>query len=84
MEIATATAREIAGRYRVERLLKGGFGVETLLARDLERGADVVVKTAPAAGLSAGARQRFEHEAAVLREVEGPSHVGHRRPVPPS
>ncbi len=70
--VETAQAQVIAGRYRVERLLKRGLGVETLLARDLERGADVVLKTAPAAGLSAGARGRLEHEAACLRDLDGP------------
>ena len=64
--------RTIGGRYEVVRPLKRGGEIETLLARDLEGGGDVVVKTAPAASLSPCARRRLEHEAEVLRGLRGP------------
>jgi signal transduction histidine kinase/tetratricopeptide (TPR) repeat protein len=62
--------RVFAGRFRAIRVLKRGQTIETLLARDLAREADVVVKTAPAATLDAAAHARLEHEAAVLQDLE--------------
>jgi two-component system sensor kinase len=65
-------AKTFDGRFQVLRALKQGNGVETLLARDLEQGRLVVVKTALDENLSAGARMRLEHEAGVLRHINNP------------
>ena len=58
-------SRIIAGRYLVERTLKAGDAVETLLARDVPQGRRVVVKRARAASVSAAAQMRLEHEAQI-------------------
>ncbi len=64
--------RTIAGRYRIQRLLKGGQDVETLLATDLTRGDEVVIKTAPADNISPTTLMRLEHEAGVLSRIKSP------------
>ena len=64
----------LAGRFRCDRLPKRGRGVDTWLATDLEAdGLAVVVKTVAADGVGPATRTRLEHEAAVLRRLEGPS-----------
>src|SRR5262245_24409497 len=63
----------IGGRFRVVRLLKQGGGVETLLGWDAIDRESVVIKRASGESLSAGTQMRLEHEAGVLREVQGPS-----------
>ncbi|MGI8776789.1 MAG: EAL domain-containing protein [Acidimicrobiales bacterium] len=64
----------LAGRFRAERLLKRGQGVDTWLASDEEDGhRPVVVKTVAAAGVSPSTRARLEHEAQVLGRLETPS-----------
>ncbi len=60
----------IAGRYQVLRSLKNGDDTETLLATDLTRKTNVVIKTAAAATFSASARMRLEHEAHVLSQIK--------------
>jgi two-component system sensor kinase len=60
----------IGGRYQVLRVLKQGQDTETLLATDLTRGGNVVVKTAAAESFSATARMRLEHEAHVLAHIK--------------
>ena len=62
--------RMIAGRYQVLRSLKHGDDTETLLATDLTRETDVVIKTAAAASFSASARMRLEHETHVLSQIK--------------
>ncbi|MBI1900442.1 MAG: AAA family ATPase, partial [Planctomycetia bacterium] len=62
----------IAGRFRTERLLKAGVGVETFLGTDRESGAQVVIKGVAAAWLPGGARMRLAHEAALLKRVRCP------------
>ena len=61
------------GRYRVERELKRGLAVRTLLATDLESGLPAVVKTTPSDGLSPAARMRLRHEAETLGRLRHPS-----------
>ena len=62
------------GRYRCTRLLKGGGGVDTYLAEDLDAdGALVLVKHVRADRVPLAVRIRLEHEAAVLARLEGPS-----------
>jgi signal transduction histidine kinase/tetratricopeptide (TPR) repeat protein/predicted Ser/Thr protein kinase len=56
-------------------LVKSGHGVHTYVATDAETGAAVVVKVAAARELSDGTRLRLEHEAAVLRSLDGPGLV---------
>jgi two-component system sensor kinase len=64
-------APHFVGRYRIERLLKQGHGVETLLGAD-EDGQAVVIKTAARDSLSTGAQMRLEHEAGALRRIQSP------------
>ncbi len=72
-QTTTELARAVvAGRYRPARLLKGGQGVQTWSAHDLEKGADVVLKTVAAATLPGGARERLEHAAEVLGRLRSP------------
>ncbi|MGQ0520509.1 MAG: EAL domain-containing protein [Actinomycetota bacterium] len=68
----TAGARTLVHpRYRECRLLKGGDGVETYLARDLASdGALVVVKHVRADQVPLAVRLRLEHESAVLARLE--------------
>jgi signal transduction histidine kinase/tetratricopeptide (TPR) repeat protein len=73
-----APPRTFAGRFRVERLLREGQGVETFLARDATDGAPVVLKVAPLARVGAGGRLRLEHEAEALRAAGSPALV---RPI---
>ena len=64
----------LAGRFRCDRLLKRGRGVETWLGADLDDGGrPVVVKTVLGEGVSAAVRTRLEHEASVLRRLDFPS-----------
>jgi PAS domain S-box-containing protein len=61
----------LGGRFQIQRLLKQGNGVETLLGIDLLDGAAVVIKTAVVDSLSLGAQMRLEHEASVLQHIRG-------------
>jgi two-component system sensor kinase len=60
----------VAGRYRTQRLLKAGHGVETWSGVDERTGDLVVLKTAELAGVPLAARLRFEHETRVLRSLQ--------------
>ncbi len=60
----------IGDRYQVIRRLKHGDDTETLLAIDLTRETNVVIKTAAASSFSASARMRLEHEAHVLSQIK--------------
>jgi CheY-like chemotaxis protein len=61
--------RTIGGRFRLDRLLKRGQGVETWLAADLANSSSLVVKTAMTARVPRSVRQRLEHEAVVLQQM---------------
>lgn len=68
--------RIVAGRYRTTALLQRGQGVETYLAHDLEAdGRSVVLKVAPDTAVAGLARQRLEHESAVLARLDHPNLV---------
>ncbi|MDQ6796752.1 MAG: AAA family ATPase, partial [Actinomycetota bacterium] len=61
----------LAGRFRAERLLKRGQGVDTWLAVDEDDACrPVVMKTVAAAGVNPSTRSRLEHEAQVLARLE--------------
>jgi serine/threonine protein kinase len=60
----------VGQRFRVSRQLKTGQGIETLLATDITTHQEVIIKTTKAQTVSNGARQRLEHEALILREVQ--------------
>ncbi|WP_447972831.1 serine/threonine protein kinase [Nitrospira sp. Kam-Ns4a] len=62
----------MGGRFRAERLLKEGDGIETLLGTDLASGTPVVVKTASAAALPRETKLRLDHEATVLAGLASP------------
>jgi signal transduction histidine kinase/tetratricopeptide (TPR) repeat protein len=70
--LAEAPAVRLASRYELLQRLKEGRGSATWLARDSLTGARLVVKMAPLEALVPTARQRLEHEAAVLRRLHGP------------
>src|SRR5438067_548511 len=65
--------RVVGGRYCFARLLKASPGAATYLAADDVTGAPVIVKTVTAGLASPAARLRLEHEARVLRQLDGPS-----------
>jgi two-component system sensor kinase len=70
--VAETTAPKVfGGRYEVQRVLKQGNGIETLLGTDLLEHEQVIIKTASGTSLSAGAQMRLEHEANVLRRIRG-------------
>ncbi|MGH9283541.1 MAG: protein kinase domain-containing protein, partial [Acidimicrobiales bacterium] len=69
---ASAEGLVLDARYRLTRLLKGGSGVDTYLAEDLESDrALVVVKHVRSDQVPLAVRIRLEHEAAVLTRLEG-------------
>ena len=68
---ADACGAVFGGRYRIERTLKSGNGVDTCLARDLDTEAAVVLKSIDPAVVPTAARLRFQHETLVLRELSG-------------
>ncbi|MEO6886886.1 MAG: AAA family ATPase, partial [Jatrophihabitantaceae bacterium] len=67
----TPNAELFAGRFDVQRQLKSGNGVETLLAVDVLSGTVVVLKVIDLAAVQLAARMRFDHETRVLRELSG-------------
>src|SRR5262245_58198343 len=69
LRAAAGPENAFAGRYQVTRVLKEGGDSETLLARDLKTGADVVIKTAASESFSPAARMRLEHEARILTQM---------------
>ncbi|MGI8427495.1 MAG: serine/threonine protein kinase [Actinomycetota bacterium] len=67
---ALEAALLVKGRYDCHRLIKGGPGVETYLARDLERsGQPVVVKLLQTDKVAPAVRVRLQHEASVLARL---------------
>jgi two-component system sensor kinase len=60
----------LGGRYRCDRLLKTGSGVETFAGVDLESLAPVIIKRVVDAGPMDRAWVRLAHEAEVLRRLE--------------
>ena len=65
--------RAFGDRYVVARLIKSAAGVSTYLGVDRRDGSDVVIKAAAAATVPPATRLRLEHEADVLRRLEGGS-----------
>ncbi|MDQ3611249.1 MAG: AAA family ATPase, partial [Actinomycetota bacterium] len=68
---AGASGAVFGGRYRIERSLKSGNGVDTFLARELGADTPVVLKSIDPAVVPAAARLRFQHESVVLRQLSG-------------
>jgi PAS domain S-box-containing protein len=64
--------RVFGGRFRAHRRLKEDRGIATLAGTDLERGGEVIIKTAAAQTVSPGMQMRLEHESEVLRSIESP------------
>ena len=67
------TPATLGARYRIERELKRGLAVRTLLATDLETALQVVVKATPSDSLSPAARLRLGHEAQTLARLRDPA-----------
>jgi diguanylate cyclase (GGDEF)-like protein/PAS domain S-box-containing protein len=62
--------RLLERRYRLVEAVKTGAGVQTFLGEDIRDGRRTIVKTAPAAAVSAALQMRLEHEAEVLRALD--------------
>ncbi len=71
-EMADTNGRLFGGRYRAQRLLGAGKGIETFLASDLQTGESVILKSVRSGTISAGTRLRLGHEATVLRQLQSP------------
>lgn len=71
------SGQALAARYYLLRRIGTGRSGEVWLARDAQSRRDVAVKVlAPAAAADARARERFEHGAALQRELAGPRVIG--------
>ena len=57
------------GRFRCDRVVKSGLGIQTCIGTDLSDGSLVVIKRAASADVADGMRARLEHEADVLRRI---------------
>ncbi|MDQ3640605.1 MAG: serine/threonine protein kinase, partial [Actinomycetota bacterium] len=68
-----ASGTVVLGRFRCERLLKSGRGVDTYFATELDGGAHLVLKRVVAGDVDDAVRIRLEHEAQVLRRLRGHS-----------
>ncbi|MDX1944217.1 MAG: protein kinase, partial [Pirellulaceae bacterium] len=66
-----ASERIIAGRYRLERVLKQAGRRESFVAQDLTGGSRVVLRMTPAA-LATPVEARLAHEAAILAGLKAP------------
>ena len=66
-----ASETVILSRFRCDLLLKRSHGIDTYLATDMESGSSVVVKRVAAGLVGDAVRIRLEHEAEVLRRLEG-------------
>ena len=62
--------RRLGNRFEVLQRLKAGRGISTWLGSDLRTGGRVVIKVTSVSSLAPTARQRLEHEAAVLSELQ--------------
>jgi signal transduction histidine kinase/tetratricopeptide (TPR) repeat protein len=62
--------RRLGNRFELLQRLKAGRGISTWLGSDLRTRGRVVIKVTSAASLVPTSRQRLEHEAAVLGELE--------------
>jgi two-component system sensor kinase len=60
----------LGGRYRCDRLIKSGSGVETFAGVDIESRSPIIVKRVTAGGRMDRAWVRLAHEAEVLRRLE--------------
>ncbi len=63
----------LGGRYRCDRLLKAGAGVETFAGVDIESRSAIIVKRVASDGRMDRAWVRLAHEAEVLRRLESRS-----------
>jgi PAS domain S-box-containing protein len=63
----------LGGRYRCDRLIKAGSGVETFAGVDIESRSPIIVKRVAAGGRMDPAWVRLAHEAEVLRRLESRS-----------
>ncbi|WP_224248400.1 protein kinase domain-containing protein [Hyalangium gracile] len=61
--------RRLGNRFEILQRMKAGRGISTWLGSDLRTGGRVVIKLTPTGTLAPTARQRLEHEAAVLAEL---------------
>lgn len=68
-ELASGTV--LLSRFRCDALLKSGHGVDTYVATDLRSDSRVIVKRVAAGRVGDAVRTRLEHEAEVLRRLEG-------------
>jgi hypothetical protein len=64
--------RLFGGRFQARQRLKDDNSIATLLGTDLERGGEVIIKTASVAEVPAGIQMRLQHEAEVLGAVRSP------------
>src|SRR5690349_12729273 len=60
----------LGGRYRCDRLIKSGGGVETFAGVDIESRTPIIVKRVIAGGAMDRAWVRLAHEGEVLRRLE--------------
>lgn len=63
----------VQGRFRCDRVVKSGHGVQTCVGTDLLLDAPVVIKRAASAEVADAMRARLEHEADVLKLIGGAS-----------
>ncbi|HEX2192450.1 MAG TPA: AAA family ATPase, partial [Acidimicrobiales bacterium] len=61
----------LLSRFRCDSLLKTGHGVDTYAATDVQSGSRVIVKRVAVGHVGDAVRTRLEHEAEVLRRLEG-------------
>ncbi|MDY7227244.1 protein kinase domain-containing protein [Hyalangium rubrum] len=62
--------RRLGNRFELLQRLKTGRGISTWLGSDLRSGGRVVIKVTSTTALASATRQRLEHEAAVLEELD--------------
>ncbi|MDQ1426806.1 MAG: hypothetical protein QOK39_282, partial [Acidimicrobiaceae bacterium] len=70
------------GRFRCDRVVKSGLGIQTCIGTDLSDGSLVVIKRAASADVADGMRARLEHEADVLRRIGASSLQPQPQPQP--
>src|SRR4051812_40488666 len=62
--------RRLGNRFEILQRMKAGRGISTWLGSDLRTGGRVVIKVTPLGTMAPTARQRLEHEASVLSELQ--------------
>jgi signal transduction histidine kinase/tetratricopeptide (TPR) repeat protein len=68
--------RTFSERFRGNRILKRGRGIETILGTDLKEDGQVVIKTVLSPALSEAAKARLAHEIAALNQLDAPGFPG--------